>query len=106
MKRFEITGTKGTVIYLEDSFTVWQFAEEKPQDKHIREQFGQVKSGSGASDPMAISYQNFTRNIKAFIDALESGENFVLNANEARKAVELVLAIYKSAKEEKLVKLK
>lgn len=104
-KRFEITGTRGTIIYLEDSFTVWQFADEKPEDQQIREQFGQVKSTSGASEPMAIPYENFTRNIKAFIDALESGEEFCLNAKEARKAVELVLAIYQSAKEQRIVRL-
>ena len=104
-KRFEITGTKGTVVYLEDSFTVWQFAEERPEDEQIREQFSKVKSSGGATDPAAISHQNHTRNFKAFIDALESGKDFCISAAEARKAVEVVLAIYKSAKEHKAVKL-
>ena len=106
LKRFEIMGTRGTIVYLEDSFTIWQFADEMPEDQLIREKFGRVKSTSGASDPMAIPYENFTRNIKAFIDVLESGEEFCLNAIEARKAVELVLAIYQSAKEERIVKLR
>ena len=105
-KRFEITGTKGTVVYLEDSFTVWQFAEERPQDKQIRKQFGQVKGLGGVADPAAISHELHVRNFKAFIDALESGRDFSLNGTEARKAVELILAIYKAAKQKRLVKLR
>jgi UDP-N-acetyl-2-amino-2-deoxyglucuronate dehydrogenase len=104
-KRFEVTGTKGTVIYLEDSFTVWQFADERPEDEKIRKQYGQVKGLGGVADPAAISHENHTRNFKAFIDALESRGEFCLSGTEARKAVALILAIYKSAKEQKLVRL-
>jgi len=105
-KRFEITGTKGTVVYLEDSFTVWQFADERPQDKKIREQYGKVKGLGGVADPAAISHELHTRNFKAFIDALESSKDFSLSGTEARKAVELILAIYKAAKEQRIVKLR
>lgn len=105
-KRFEITGTKGTAVYLEDSFTVWQFADEKPQDEQIRKKFGKVKGLGGVADPAAITHQLHTRNFKAFIDALDSGKDFSLTGTEARKAVELILAIYKAAKEQKLVRLK
>ncbi len=103
-KRFEITGTKGTVVYLEDSFTVWQFAEETEKDEQIRKRFGQTKSAGGVSDPGAISYENHRRNFKAFVDWLEGNGDFGISAKEARKAVEVVLAIYKSAKEQKAVK--
>jgi predicted dehydrogenase len=104
-KRFEITGTKGTVVYLEDSFTVWQFADEKPEDEKIRKKFSKIKGLGGVADPAAISHENHTRNFKAFINALETGSNFFLSGSEARKAVELILAIYKSAREQKIVKL-
>ncbi len=104
-KRFEVTGTKGTAIYLEDSFTIWQFADEKPEDSKIREQFGKIKGQGGVADPAAISHELHTRNFKAFINALEGDKDFILTGAEARKAVELILAIYKAAKEQKLVKL-
>lgn len=105
-KRFEITGTKGTVVYLEDSFTTWQFAEELPEDEEIRRKFGQVsQSGGGVADPGAIDYTNHRRNFEAFIDAVGSGAEFCIGANQARKSVELILAIYKSAKEERLIRL-
>jgi predicted dehydrogenase len=104
-KRFEITGTTGTIVLEEDCFTVWRFADESPEDDAIRKRFSQAGSGGGASDPAAISHHNHTRNIEAFIDALDSGKEFVLSGREARKAVEVILAIYESAREERLVRI-
>jgi predicted dehydrogenase len=104
-KRLEITGTKGTVVYLEDSFSMWQFAEERPEDQQIRNKFGKVKGLGGVADPAAISYENHKRNFQAFIESLDSGQDFCINGSEAQKAVEVILAIYKSSKEHKAVKL-
>jgi predicted dehydrogenase len=105
-RRFEITGTKGTVVQLENSFTVWRFADEKPEDDEIRKKFGGISGGGGVADPAAITHDNHTRNFKAFLEALESGEDFWIDGHEARKAVEVILAIYKSAKEQRPIKLK
>jgi UDP-N-acetyl-2-amino-2-deoxyglucuronate dehydrogenase len=104
-RRFEITGTKGTIINVENSITVWQFADEKPEDAEVLKKFGQIEGGGGVADPAAITHENHTRNFKAFLDALESGEDFWIDGREARKAVEVILAIYKSAKTKKNVKL-
>jgi len=104
-RRFEITGTKGTIINVENSITVWQFADEKPGDAEVLKKFGQIEGGGGVADPAAIIHENHTRNFKAFLDALESGEDFWIDGNEARKAVEVILAIYESAKTQKPVKL-
>jgi predicted dehydrogenase len=104
-RRFEIMGTKGTVIQVENSFAVWQFADEKPRDEEIRAKFGGISGGGGVSDPAAITHNNHTRNFEAFLKALETGEDFWIDGAEARKAVEVILAIYKSAKEQKPVKL-
>jgi predicted dehydrogenase len=104
-RRFEITGTKGTVINVENSITVWQFADENPQDKEILAKFGQIEGGGGVADPAAITYENHTRNFKAFLDALESGKKFRIDGREARKAVEVILAVYQSANEKRPIKL-
>jgi UDP-N-acetyl-2-amino-2-deoxyglucuronate dehydrogenase len=104
-RRFEITGTKGTVINVENSITLWQFAQEQPEDKEIRKRFGRIEGVGGVADPAAISHENHRRNFKAFIDALETGEDFWISGSEARKAVEVILSIYKSAKEQKIIKL-
>ncbi|MBN1126308.1 MAG: Gfo/Idh/MocA family oxidoreductase [Sedimentisphaerales bacterium] len=105
-KRFEITGTRGTVVYLEDSFVVWQFADEREEDEEIRKRFGKIESkGGGVSDPAAISYQNHMKNFAAFLQALDSGCEFEISGVEARKSVELIQAIYASAKKGKIIQL-
>lgn len=50
-----------------------------------------------AHDPMSIDYEHHRRNIVAFLEAVETGERFALDATEARKAVEIVEAIHESA---------
>jgi len=104
-RRFEITGTKGTAINVENSITLWQFADERPEDKDIRERFLKIEGGGGVADPAAISYKNHTRNFKAFLEALEKGEDFWIDGPEARKAVEVIRAIYQSAKEGRPVQI-
>ncbi len=104
-RRFEITGTKGSVINVENSITLWEFADKRPEDVEIRKQFMKIEGGGGVSDPAAIDYENHTRNFKAFLGSLEKGEDFWIDGPEARKAVEVILAIYESAREGKLIKL-
>ena len=104
-RRFEITGTRGTVINVENSITVWQFADDKPEDEQVRKRFTTIQGGGGVADPAAITHENHARNFKAFLDALETGKDFWISGPEARKAVEVILAIYRSAKEGRPVKV-
>ncbi|MCW3091485.1 MAG: hypothetical protein JWP81_2554 [Ferruginibacter sp.] len=96
-RRLEITGTKGTVVMVENSFEVWKFANEEETDKEIIEKYSEVEGGGGASDPKAISFESHARNIGAFINAVEEKRSFEIDGLEARKAVEIVVAVYKSA---------
>ena len=105
LRRVEITGTGGTVVYEEDCISVWQFAEEKPEDENIRRTFASASGSGGAADPAAIDYGKHTRNFTAFLEALEKDTAFNIDATEARKSVELILAIYQSAREERMIKL-
>ena len=104
-RRFEITGTKGTAINVENSITMWEFGDKRPEDVEVRKQFMKIEGGGGVADPAAIGYENHRRNFQAFLDALEKGKDFWISGSEARKAVEVILAIYESAREGKLVRL-
>jgi predicted dehydrogenase len=96
-RRFEMTGTKGTVVQVEDSFGVWQFSDDTEEDRRIRERFGQITSEGAVSDPAALPYENHTRNFRAFLNALDEGRRFEIDGAEARKAVALILAVYEAA---------
>ncbi|MCC7526151.1 MAG: Gfo/Idh/MocA family oxidoreductase [Chitinophagaceae bacterium] len=101
LRSITITGTKGTATLEDNSITVWQFSEETPEDEHIRSQFAGSSGGGGASDPSAIPFELHERNIAAFLSAVESGKPFELEGREARKAVEIILGMYTSARENK-----
>jgi UDP-N-acetyl-2-amino-2-deoxyglucuronate dehydrogenase len=96
-RRLEITGTKGTVVQVENSFKVWQFEDQNEEDLQISSKFGQIEGGGGVSDPAAIPFEPHAKNIAAFLDSIESGNPFQIDGREARKAVEIILAIYASA---------
>ena len=100
-RRLEITGTRGTVIQVENSFKLWQFADQTDADNEIFNSFSGIEGGGGVSDPAAIPFEPHARNIAAFIDSVETGKPFEIDGPEARKAVEIVLAVYSSAREKK-----
>ncbi|QLH84835.1 Gfo/Idh/MocA family protein [Halosimplex pelagicum] len=97
LKRLQIAGRDGTAEVVEDELVTWRFREERDGDADVRAEFGETESGGGAADPMSIDYANHRRNIADFLDARASGEPYMLDASEARKAVAIIEAIYDSA---------
>lgn len=99
LKRVQIAGNDGTAEVLEDQLITWQFRHEQDGDGETRRRFSaKTATGGGAADPMAIDYSHHTRNIAAFLDALDGKVPLVLDGLEARKAVAIIEALYESAK--------
>ena len=106
LKRIEISGDKGSAIFEEEDIIRWDFAEELPEDAAIKEAMANKKSGGGgASDPAAISYIGQTRLFANMMAAIDGKEKIVVDGHEAMRSVEIILAIYESAKMGKMVKL-
>jgi predicted dehydrogenase len=106
LKKLEISGSKGTVILEEIDILLWKFDPEMPEDEEIRKQFAQKKSGGGgASDPRAISHENHRRQMADMLQALDENRAPLVEGREGRKAVEIILAIYKSSREGRMVNL-
>jgi predicted dehydrogenase len=55
------------------------------------------EAGLGANDPSAINFYQHQRNFEEVVNAIKEGREPSTSANEARKSVELIQAIYKSA---------
>jgi predicted dehydrogenase len=96
-RRLEITGNKGTIVLVENSLQVWQFAEMNEADDKIIQEHGQIEGGGGVADPAAMTFENHAKNLASFISAIEEGRKFEIDGTEARKSVALILDIYKSA---------
>ncbi|MDH3585162.1 MAG: Gfo/Idh/MocA family oxidoreductase [Phycisphaerae bacterium] len=98
LKRLQVGGRDGTAEVLEDELVTWQFRDESPEDEATRGRFsGATSHGGGAADPMAIDYGLHTKNIAAFLGALDRGEQPEIDGVEARKAVAIIEAVYESA---------
>jgi predicted dehydrogenase len=102
LKRIEISGTKGTAILEEEDIVKWDFAEAKPEDEKIKqEMLNRKSSGGGASDPAAIDFSGHAKLFANMIHAIKTDSTPLVNGQEGRKSVEIILAIYKSAKTQK-----
>lgn len=106
LKRIEICGSEGSVIIEEESLKFWQFKDERPEDAEIRAEYADFTStGGGAGDPKAIGFHGHASEFADIIDALNTGRDPEITGREARKAVEVIEAVYRSAREGKTVKL-
>jgi predicted dehydrogenase len=53
---------------------------------------------NGSADPAAVGHQAHREQIGAFLDAIANDREPELSGEEARKSLEIVLAVYESAK--------
>jgi len=104
-RRIEICGEHGSAIMEDDDITRWDFRVARAEDEKIRAMRDSAAMGSGAAAPMNIKMEGHQRQIQDFIDGIREKRPFFIEGREARKAVQLVRAIYDSAARGKPVKL-
>ncbi len=98
--RVQLAGTGGSVFLADESFELWDFQNEQPEDSGIRASLMKnAQPGLGANDPASISHRKHQRNFEEFVAAISEGREPATGGREARKAVALIEAIYKSARE-------
>ena len=93
-----ICGEKGSAFMTDTSFRVWDFMEKTEDDTRIHQQLMNTsKAGMGANDPNAIDFLGHQKNFENIVSSIESNTPPLTNGQEARRAVELICAIYESA---------
>ena len=106
LKRIEISGSHGTAILEEEDIKMWQFAEQTAEDDEIRKRMeGRTDSGGGAADPSAINHHGHTMVFEEVIASINENRTPLVSGQEGRRSVEVIRAIYESAKTGKVVKL-
>ncbi len=106
LKKIELSGSQGMAVLEEESIIKWQFAKMNKRDQQLLDEMqNRTKTGGGAADPAAIGHHAHAELFREFIKAIKDGKNPNLDGREGRRSVELILAIYKSAKTGKSVKL-
>jgi predicted dehydrogenase len=105
-KTIGIHGDRGTAVIEQEDVLRWDFQPETEEDKAIRQRFAQkVGASGGASNPAAISYEYHRRQLADFVQAIQTGKEPLVDGREGRKAVEIILAIYRSAETGRAVEL-
>jgi UDP-N-acetyl-2-amino-2-deoxyglucuronate dehydrogenase len=98
LKRIEIAGSTGYATLEEEALIKWDFAKPLKADEKIKEGMKTNSTGGGASDPAAIGHKAHQSLFEDFVKSLKKGTPNLIDGLEGRKSVELINAIYRSAK--------
>jgi UDP-N-acetyl-2-amino-2-deoxyglucuronate dehydrogenase len=101
--RLEIHGTRGNVVVVGDALQLWEVEGEEREYDPTAGQAGAAADPRKGMPPLAV--QAHAEQIGDVLAALAEGREPVLNGPEARRAVEVILAVYKSSAERRLVTL-
>jgi predicted dehydrogenase len=103
--RIEISGTEGSVVLEDETIRAWRFLRPRPEDDETVAAFGPREGGvsGGATDPRAISVEGHRMQFKDFVAAIREDRPPLIDGAEARAAVAIVTAVYRSAREQRSV---
>lgn len=106
LKRIEISGSEGAAVLEEEDIKSWEFVNATDDDERIRTELaGKTSSGGGAADPSAIGHHGHTELFNDFVRAIQEDGTPAVCGTEGRRSVEIIRAIYESAKTGRTVKL-
>ena len=102
--RHEILGTDGMAYLVNDKIELWKLRDEEGAEKPTAA--ASRRAGTGAArDPKALASNLFTRNFDDIARAAREGTAPCVSGIEAKKSVEVICAIYQSARTGKPVSL-
>lgn len=98
--RVEVHGAEGSVVLEDGIIKHWKFKQERPEDQAILEAIAKDATlGTASSDPIAgLRHGGHQRQIEDFVRAIREKRPPFVEGREARRAVQLIQAIYASAK--------
>lgn len=99
-RRLELNGDKGTIVLEEGNLVRWDM-----EDTTLPAVTLKSNVRSSASAPTDFSADNHTKQFKDVIQALRGGTKPLVDLREGRRAVDLILAIYQSAEERRVIEL-
>ncbi len=103
-ERIEIHGTKGSAIISGDRLTSWDVQDDEYANTQDPVPF-EAANLSGASDPMNIAVTTFERQFLDFAEAIRTGREPLCSGEDGYRALQLVLAVYESARKDQFVEL-
>ena len=95
--RVELYGEQGSIVIDDGRIVLWRLADGDPGEESAMLAL-EVGATGGSADPMAIGIDRHRSQMADFVAAVRDRREPTISAREARKAVEIVLAVYASAR--------
>lgn len=106
LKRTEIHGSDGSARVEQDDITLWSFRTEVEGDAAIRSAMAQAQGfQAGSSDPRGINHAGHRDQLADFVASIDHNRAPLVDGGEGRKSVEIIRAIYRSARSGRAVEL-
>ena len=106
LKKIDICGSLGSASIEEENLVKYQFSNETEEDKNDFEKLNNIAySEGGAGSPKVSSFDSHAKVFEDVVNAINENREPLISATDAKKAVTLIEAIYKSARESRPVKL-
>ncbi|HHV56087.1 MAG TPA: Gfo/Idh/MocA family oxidoreductase [Firmicutes bacterium] len=97
-RRLELHGPKGSIVVVGDEITEWTMEEMRQEDYEIRASLEKrALSREGVADPTLTDISLHRAQLEDFVEAVRQGRPPAVDGMEGRKALELVVAAYRSA---------
>lgn len=95
-----LCGSEGSVFMSDENFRIWDFKHPAPTDQYVAAHLmNKGEQGLGANDPAAIDFAGHRKNFEDVVQAIEAGREPLITGAEALKSVQVIHAIYQSARE-------
>jgi len=96
----EITGTGGTAVIEAGKVKIWEFKDEKgeanPYGSKVKVE--EAPAVTGSADPAAIPSAGHRTQLANLIASIEGDTSPAITGEDARRPLEIILAIYESAR--------
>lgn len=105
-KTIAVHGDRGSAVIEQEDVMRWDFTPATADDARVKERFA-AKAGAsgGAADPKAISHEGHRRQLADFVDAVQQNRVPKVDGREGKRAVDLICAVYESARTGRTVAL-
>ncbi len=97
--RLELHGVRGTIIFEESRITKWAVGgDENHPAAEVKLPAEEAEPAGGKLDEKALAGLGHVRHVADLLGAIEQDRDPLVTAKEARRSVELILAIYESSR--------
>jgi predicted dehydrogenase len=99
LKRTEIHGDQGSARVEQDDITLWEFQTEVASDAEVKAAMSRLSGHkAGASDPRGITHEGHRDQLSDFLSAVDENRAPFVDGRDGRKSVEIIRAVYESAR--------